>query len=46
MLMVFDVAKGVKMALGRRKREQQEAWIATTDLPKSPGHVFYEKLNY
>jgi transposase len=20
-------------------------WIATTDLPKSPGHVFYEKLN-
>jgi IS5 family transposase len=45
MLMVLDVAKGVKMALGKRKREQQEAWIATTDLPKSPGHVFYEKLN-
>ena len=33
------------MALGKRKRQQQEAWIATTDLPKSPGHVFYEKLN-
>jgi len=33
------------VALGRRKREQQEAWIATTDLPKSPGHVFYQKLN-
>ncbi len=33
------------MALGRRKREQQEAWIATSDLPKSPGHVFYQKLN-
>ena len=33
------------MALGKRKRERQEAWIATTDLPKSPGHVFYEKLN-
>ena len=45
MLMVFDVVKGVKMALGKRKREQQEAWIASTDLPKSPGHVFYEKLN-
>ena len=33
------------MALGRRKREQQEAWIATSDLPKSPGHVFYQELN-
>lgn len=34
------------MALGKRKREQQEAWIATTDLPKSPGHPFYKKLNH
>lgn len=33
------------MALGRRCREQQAAWVATTDLPKSPGHVFYGKLN-
>src|SRR5262245_27712959 len=33
------------MALGRRGQEQQELWIATTDLPKSIGHVFYEKLN-
>jgi hypothetical protein len=33
------------MALGKRKREQQEAWVATTDLPKSPGHPFYRKLN-
>lgn len=33
------------MALGRRKREQQGAWVATSDLPKSPGHPFYEKLN-
>jgi transposase len=33
------------MALGKRKREQQEAWIATTELPKSPGHPFYKKLN-
>ncbi len=33
------------MALGRRKHEQQEAWVATTDLPKSPGHPFYRKLN-
>jgi transposase len=33
------------MALGKRKREQQSAWVATTDLPKSPGHPFYRKLN-
>ena len=33
------------MALGKRKHEQQEAWVATTDLPKSPGHPFYCKLN-
>lgn len=33
------------MALGRRKREQQELWVATTDLPTSPGHPFYRKLN-
>lgn len=33
------------MALGKRKREQQEMWVATTDLPRSPGHVFYQKLN-
>lgn len=33
------------MALGKRKDEQQEAWVATTELPKSPGHVFYRKLN-
>jgi len=33
------------MALGRRKREQQDQWVATCDLPKSPGHPFYAKLN-
>src|SRR6185436_15271993 len=33
------------MALGRRRREQQEMWVATTELPKSPGHIFYRKLN-
>jgi transposase len=36
---------GVTMALGKRKREQQGMWIATTELPKSPGHPFYKKLN-
>jgi len=34
------------MALGRRREEQQqEFWIATSDLPRSVGHVFYRKLN-
>jgi len=33
------------MALGKRKHEEQSAWVATTDLPMSPGHPFYQKLN-
>ncbi|TWU27414.1 transposase [Bythopirellula polymerisocia] len=34
------------MALGRRENErQQDFWVATTDLPRSEGHAFYEKLN-
>lgn len=34
------------MALGRRKSErQQELWIASDELPRSEGHVFYRKLN-
>jgi hypothetical protein len=36
---------GVTMALGKRKREQQGLWIASGDLPKSPGHPFYQRLN-
>jgi transposase len=33
------------MALGKRRHEQQEAWVATSALPKSPGHPFYRTLN-
>ena len=33
------------MALGKRNREQQALLVATTSLPRSPGHPFYEKLN-
>ena len=33
------------MAMGARENEQQELWVATQDLPKSPGHPFYERLN-
>lgn len=33
------------MALGKRNKEQQNLWVATTDLPMSEGHPFYQKLN-
>jgi len=33
------------MALGKRKGEQQSLLVATTNLPRSPGHPFYQKLN-
>jgi len=34
------------MALGRRRDEQQqELWTPTAELPRTPGHPFYEKLN-
>lgn len=33
------------MGLGRREGKQPEMWIATGELPRSPGHAFYEKLN-
>jgi transposase len=34
------------MALGHRRQEQQEEmWIATAELPRSEGHVFYRRLN-
>lgn len=34
------------MALGRRESERQnELWVPTAELPRTPGHPFYEKLN-
>lgn len=33
------------MAMRRRGAEQGAMWVATWELPKSPGHVFYDKLN-
>jgi transposase len=33
------------MSMKRRRAEQSGMWVATHDLPRSPGHVFYEKLN-
>jgi transposase len=35
-----------RMSMGRRPTEQQpDLWVPTADLPRSPGHVFYDKLN-
>ena len=34
------------MSMGRRENEpQSEFWVATHDLPRSPGHPFYQQLN-
>src|SRR6202795_264922 len=33
------------MAMGQRTSEQTPMWIPTTDLPVSPGHPFYARLN-
>src|SRR5580692_6360374 len=33
------------MSLGRRQPQQHDLWVATADLPRSPGHPFYQKLN-
>ncbi len=33
------------MALGKRKRRQEAMWIGSSELPKSPGHPFYQRLN-
>ena len=33
------------MAMGTRQTKQSLLWVATTDLPTSPGHPFYTRLN-
>ena len=33
------------MAMGTREDEQPPLWIATSDLPTTPGHPFYTRLN-
>src|SRR5712691_6418396 len=33
------------MAMGKRESEQAPMWVSTTDLPVSPGHPFYARLN-
>ena len=33
------------MAMGKRRAPQGELWVATQELPHSPGHPFYKRLN-
>ena len=33
------------MAMGKRKTTQEGMWVAVMDLPRSPGHPFYARLN-
>jgi transposase len=34
-----------RMAMGTRASQQTPMWVATSDLPASPGHPFYARLN-
>jgi hypothetical protein len=34
-----------RMAMGTREPDQPPLWIAASDLPASPGHPFYARLN-
>ena len=33
------------MAMGKHKKLQEALWVPTSDLPRSPGHPFYSRLN-
>ena len=34
------------MAIGKRNRErQEELWIPSSEVTRSPGHPFYERVN-
>ena len=33
------------MGMGRRKHRQDTLWVATAELPRTAGHVFYERVN-
>ncbi len=33
------------MGMGRKRRRQESLWIATQKLPRTKGHVFYERVN-
>jgi transposase len=34
------------MSMGRRQPQQVDLFVASADLPRSPGHAFYDRLNH
>jgi transposase len=39
-------AGGRDMAIGRKQRHRQQAiWLSTEELPRTAGHVFYDRVN-
>jgi hypothetical protein len=37
--------EGMTMTMGRRKQRQQNLFVASESLARSPGHPFYKRLN-
>jgi transposase len=37
--------RNLSMALSKQRSKQPDLFIVTSDLPTSPGHVFYNRLN-
>lgn len=33
------------MGMGRKKQRQEPLWVATQELPRTKGHVFYDRVN-
>ena len=33
------------MAMGKKRERQQALWIAATELPRTSGHIFYDRVN-
>jgi transposase len=42
---MLDPRPEERMSLGQRQPCEQSFWVTTQNLPKSPGHPFYERLN-
>src|ERR1035437_7402243 len=46
MSMIYEhQSRRIRMAMGRKKPRQQALFVASADLPRTPGHPFYECLN-
>ena len=33
------------MEMGRKRQRQETLWVATQELPRRKGHVFYDRVN-